>query len=430
MPLLGSAGGIGFMPNTTPPSESEQPQPQEDNAATPRFRPRRRLIVATGAVLAAAVAGGAVGSVATSALDSESAVTTTVVGQQAAAPAETEAQAEPEATSSDGDLSFSEVYREVADGVVEITASGIAGDGASPFGQQQPQGATGSGFVYDDQGHVVTNYHVVEGAQSVEVTAPDGTSYEARVVGSDPSTDLAVLEVDAPRDALKPLAIGDSKALEVGEQVVAIGSPYGLEETVTAGIVSALDRRITSPNGFAIDDAIQTDAAINHGNSGGPLVNMQGEVVGVNSQIETESGGNVGIGFAVPSNTVRSIVSQLLTSGQVEHAFLGVGVETIPANVAEELGETAGAAVVRVSEGSPAADAGLRAATDSRAIDGIPYPTGGDVITAVDGTKVSTSEELQDAIADHGSGDQIELTVVRDGQTRSVEVTLGSRPTS
>jgi S1-C subfamily serine protease len=429
MPLLGSAGGIGFMPNTTPPSESEQPQPQEDDAATP-FRPRRRLIVATGAVLAAAVAGGAVGSVATSALGSESAVTTTVVGQQAAAPAETEAQAEPEATSSDGDLSVSEVYREVADGVVEITARGIAGDGSSPFGQQQSQAGTGSGFVYGDQGHVVTNYHVVEGAQSVEVTLADGNSYDARVVGSDPSTDLAVLEVDAPQDILKPLAIGDSDSLEVGEQVVAVGSPFGLEETVTTGIVSALDRRITAPDGFAIDDAIQTDAAINHGNSGGPLVNMRGEVVGVNSQIQSESGGNVGIGFAIPSNTVRSIVSQLLTSGQVEHAFLGVGVETIPAEVAEQLGEAPGAAVARVTEGSPAADAGLRAATDSRAIDGVPYPTGGDVITAVDGTKVSTSEELQDAIADHGSGDQIELTVVRDGQTRSVEVTLGSRPTS
>ena len=322
---------------------------------------------------------------------------------------------------------MSETYREVADGVVEITASGIREGGTTPFGQAQPQGATGSGFVYDED-HVVTNYHVVEGADTVEVTLADGSSYDARVVGSDPSTDLAVLEVEAPQDALKPLAIGDSDALEVGQQVVAVGSPYGLEETVTAGIVSALDRRITSPNGFAIDDAIQTDAAINHGNSGGPLVNLQGEVVGVNSQIESESGGNTGIGFAIPSNTVESIVSQLLTSGRVEHAFLGVGVQTIPAKVAEELGESTGAAVVRVTEGSPAADAGLQPATESRTVEGVPYPTGGDVITAVAGTKVATSEELQDAIDDHKPGDQIELTVGRDGQTRTVEVTLGSRP--
>jgi putative serine protease PepD len=417
------------MPNTTPPSESQQPEPQENATAppsrAPRFRPRRGLLVATGAVLAAAVAGGAVGAAATSALDSESTVTTTVVEEQASA--ESEAQAEPEATSSDGDLSVSETYRKVADGVVEITASGIREGGTTPFGQAQPQGATGSGFVYDED-HVVTNYHVVEGADTVEVTLADGSSYDARVVGSDPSTDLAVLEVEAPQDALKPLALGDSDALEVGQQVVAVGSPYGLEETVTAGIVSALDRRITSPNGFAIDDAIQTDAAINHGNSGGPLVNLQGEVVGVNSQIESESGGNTGIGFAIPSNTVKSIVSQLLTSGKVEHAFLGVGVQTIPAKVAEELGESTGAAVVRVTEGSPAGDAGLQPATESRTVDGVPYPTGGDVITAVAGTKVATSEELQDAIDDHKPGDQIELTVGRDGQTRNVEVTLGSRP--
>jgi putative serine protease PepD len=426
------------MPNITPPSESQQPEPKDHEATGPaptsspagRFRPRRRLLVAAGAVLTAAIAGGAIGSVATSALDSESAVTTTVVGEQPASAAATQTEANPETAFSGGGLGVSDVYREIADGVVEVKVTGTGEAGTSPFGQQQPQGALGSGFVSDEQGHVVTNFHVVEGAESVEVLLADGSSHDARVVGSDPSTDLAVLEVDAPKDALQPLAIGDSDALEVGEQVVAVGSPFGLEETVTTGIVSALDRHITSPNGFAINDAIQTDAAINHGNSGGPLVNMRGEVVGVNSQIQSESGGNVGIGFAVPSNTVRSIVSELIASGEVEHAFLGVGIETIPADAADELGEAAGVAVARVTEGSPAADAGLQAATGSRAVDGVAYPTGGDVITAVDGTKIETSEDLQGAIDDHNPGERVELTVVRDGQTRTVEATLGTRPTS
>lgn len=360
------------------------------------------------------------GAVGTSALSTQATETTTVVRD-----ASTPATAAPVASTGES-LSVSEIYREVADGVVEIAVSSTAGD--TPFGGGETRRGQGSGFVYDDAGHVVTNYHVVEGATSVEVTLADGSTHSARVLGSDPSTDLAVLEVDAPAGTLAPLAIGDSDALEVGEQVVAIGSPFGLDATVTSGIVSALERRITAPNGFAIDAAIQTDAAINHGNSGGPLLNGRAEVVGVNSQIETDSGGNVGIGFAVPTSAVQEVVSQILESGSVEHAYLGVGVETIPADVAEQLGVPAGVALTQVREGAPAAAAGLRAATGSRTVDGVAYPTGGDVVTEIEGTAVASAEELQDLIAEHAPGDAIELTVVRDGETQTVTVTLGTRP--
>ena len=183
------------------------------------------------------------------------------------------------------------------------------------------------GFVYDTQGHVITNQHVVDGAQSVSVKFANGRTYSATVVGADPSTDLAVIDVDAPASVLKPLELGDSSAVEVGDGVIAIGSPFGLDQTVTTGIVSALHRQITSPNNFSIDNAIQTDAAINHGNSGGPLLDMDGDVIGVNSQIESDSGGNDGVGFAVPSNTISRIAGALIDNGSVEHAYLGVAID-------------------------------------------------------------------------------------------------------
>jgi S1-C subfamily serine protease len=412
------------MPTTpdTPEPESTQPPTSEPPA---RRRPTRRTLAAGGAIAAAALLGGGVGALATSGLSGDATATTTVV-QESEAPAD----ATPAAADGD-DLSVSEVYRAVADGVVEISVSGGAPAGVpSPFDQQDaPQTrAQGSGFVYDDEGRIVTNHHVVDGADSIEVTLADGSSYDARLLGSDPSTDLAVLQIDAPAEKLEPLELGDSDALAVGEEVVAIGSPFGLDATVTSGIVSALDRRITSPNGFAIESAIQTDAAINHGNSGGPLLDSDAKVVGVNSQIESESGGNVGIGFAVPSNTVRSVVDQILEDGSVEHAFLGVGIQTVPADVAKELGEAAGVAVTDVREGSPAAQANLRAATGSQTVDGAPYPTGGDVITAVDGEGVETADQLQSLVGEHAPGDEIQLTVVHDGETRTVAVTLADRP--
>jgi putative serine protease PepD len=299
-------------------------------------------------------------------------------------------------------LSVRQIYELARRGVVEITATEETED---LFGGPRSQQAGGSGFVYDKEGHVVTNEHVVDGAESVSVKFWNGKTYEARVVGTDPSTDLAVLEVDAPASELFPLSLGDSSKLAVGDSVVAIGSPFGLEQTVTTGIVSALHRQITSQNGFAIDDSIQTDAAINHGNSGGPLLNAQGKVIGVNAQIESESGGNDGVGFAIPSNTIRSIVSQLVDDGEAEHAFLGIGLQDAPSGQ--------GARVTQVRPGTPAEDAGLRV---------------GDVITAVDGRRINSGDELRAAINARSPGDTVSISYIRGGDSHSVEVKLTNRP--
>ncbi|HEX9378850.1 MAG TPA: trypsin-like peptidase domain-containing protein [Gaiellaceae bacterium] len=291
--------------------------------------------------------------------------------------------------SSSGNLSVQSIYQLAHKGAVEITA-----------GQGQ-----GSGFVYDSDGHIVTNQHVVEGATSVSVKFWNGKTFDAQVVGTDASTDLAVLKVNAPVSELFPLSLGDSSKLAVGDAVVAIGSPFGLEGTVTSGIVSALHREMTSPNHFAIDNSIQTDAAINHGNSGGPLLNAQGKVVGVNSQIESNSGGNEGVGFAIPSNTVNSIVSQLISSGKAEHAFLGV--------VLRDSSAQTGAAISQVRAGTPAAGASLRA---------------GDIVTAAAGTRINSASELRAVINAHRPGDTISVTYTRAGQSHTVKVKLAARP--
>ncbi|MDQ3163998.1 MAG: trypsin-like peptidase domain-containing protein [Actinomycetota bacterium] len=326
-------------------------------------------------------------------------------------------------------LTVGQVYRRVRTGVVEIT---VASSGAStdPFGQQQGgrQQAQGSGFVLDEQGHVVTNHHVVDGAETASVTFSNGESYDATVVGTDPSTDLAVLKLDAPSSLLTPLELGASSELAVGDGVVAIGSPFGLEETVTTGIVSALERQMEAPNGFTINDSIQTDAAINHGNSGGPLLNLRGEVVGVNAQISSESGGNDGVGFAIPSDTVSSIVSQIVADGAVEHAYLGVGVQTIGEAVASQLDVPAGVVLTEVRDGTPAAAAGLRGSTGTRTLDGRVYPVGGDVVTEVDGEPVGSAEDLQRAIGAKQPGESIRLTLTRQRESRTATVKLESRP--
>jgi putative serine protease PepD len=324
-------------------------------------------------------------------------------------------------------LTVGQVYERARKGVVEITVTAAASS-AFPGQGSGTQQAQGSGFVYDEEGHIVTNQHVVDGAESVSVRLWNGNTYQATVVGSDPSTDLAVLEIDAPASVLEPLTLGDATELAVGDGVVAIGSPLGLEETVTTGIVSALHRQMEAPNGYTINDSIQTDAAINHGNSGGPLLDLNGEVVGVNAQIASDSGGNDGIGFAIPSNTVASIVSQLLGDGAVEHAYLGVSVTAISDSVASALGLVEGVEVAEVRAGSPAADAGLEAATGSQSVNGEAVPTGGDVITAVDGKAVSSAEDLQTAIDAHEPGDTVSITYVRDGESRAADVELGTRP--
>jgi S1-C subfamily serine protease len=316
------------------------------------------------------------------------------------------------------------VYQRANDSVVEIRVNTT-----SQLGQTGE--AQGSGFVYDKAGHVITNEHVVDGSSSIRVTFANGGTYSATLVGTDPTTDLAVIKVDAPSDAIKPLSTGDSSALQVGDPVVAIGSPFGLENTVTAGIVSALHRSMNAPNGFAINDSIQTDAAINHGNSGGPLLNLRGQVVGVNAQIETggdESGNNAGIGFAIPSNTVKTIAEQLIQTGAVKHAYLGVSISPISPVAAAQAGVTPGVALTKIEPGKPAQKAGLKAATGQQDVNGVPVPTGGDVITAVDGHEVTSSSELQSEIDAHKPGDKVELTVTRDGKSRAVTVTLGVKP--
>ena len=274
----------------------------------------------------------------------------------------------------------------------------------SPFGRGSGT-SQGSGFVLDRAGHIVTNHHVVAGAGAVAVVFADGTRAEATVVGSDASTDLAVLRVQSPAASLVALELADSDAVRVGDPVVAIGSPFGLEQTVTAGIVSAVGREIGSPNGFAIDDAIQTDAAINHGNSGGPLLDLDGRVVGVNSQIESESGGNDGVGFAVPAKTVQRIAATLMADGAVAHAYLGVTLED----------GDGGARVTEVRSGTPAERDGLRA---------------GDLVTAADGEAVADAPGLRRAVAARQPGDRLHLTVERGGDSRTVTVTLGERPTA
>jgi putative serine protease PepD len=377
---------------------------------------RPRMLTVTAALAGAAIIGAGGGAATYAAFSSGNSKTVvrqvTVAGSDAAA--------------TNASLSVSQIYNRTNKGVVEITVTS-AGQ-TTPFGGSQSQQAQGSGFVYDDSGHIVTNQHVVDGANSISVKFWNGASYKATLVGSDASTDLAVIQVDAPSSLLHPLSLGDSSKIAVGDGVVAIGSPFGLEETVTSGIVSALHRSMTAPNDFTINDSIQTDAAINHGNSGGPLLNMQGRVIGVNAQIESDSGGSDGVGFAIPSNTVRSIASQLISSGNVSHAYLGVGVETIPSSVASALGVPAGVELAQVRSGTPAAQAGLRASTGTRTIDGQEYPTGGDVVTAIDGEAVSTSAELQARIDAKRPGDTVSITYSRGGKSHTVQVKLATRP--
>jgi S1-C subfamily serine protease len=368
------------------------------------------------AAVAAAVVVGAAGGVA--AYSTWGSKTNTVVRQV------TVDNSSPAASTSS--LTVGQIYRRAYKGVVELTVSSTETD--SPFQGPQTQRAQGSGFVYDTDGNVITNQHVVAGATSISVKFWNGASYKGTVVGTDPSTDLAVVHVDAPSSLLVPLTLGDSSAVEVGDGVVAIGAPFGLEETVTSGIVSALHRQIDAPNNFTIPDSIQTDAAINHGNSGGPLLDLHGKVIGVNAQIESDSGGNDGVGFAIPSNTVKSIVSQLLSSGKVEHAFLGVRAITIPSSVAAQLNLAAGAEVSSIRPGTPAAKAKLHAATGTRTVGGQEYPTGGDVITAVDGKRIATVEALIAAVSAKQPGDTVSITYVRAGKSHTVQVKLTSRP--
>lgn len=318
------------------------------------------------------------------------------------------------------------IYRDAAPGVVQVTSSIREED---PFFGSQEGQALGSGFVIDKLGHVITNFHVVDGASDVFVNFSGNDRMKAELVGTDPSTDIAVLRIDATARALTPLPLGNSDGVRVGDPVVAIGNPFGLDRTVTAGIVSALQREIVAPNGYPIEKVIQTDAAINKGNSGGPLLNARGEVIGVNSQIESESGGNVGIGFAVPINTVREVASELIEDGKVEHPYLGVRMQTIDQSLAEFARvPDRGVLVTDVIPGSPAAEAGLKGGQTSVVVDGQTYRLGGDVITRIDDETVETADEVQELVTSSDPGDELTLGIERDGSEQTVTVTLGLRP--
>jgi len=374
-----------------------------------------------GALLAAAVLGGGVAVGIDRAVGDEGG--TTVIREVTAGTAESTAF-----RNSSG-KTISDIYGSAKRGVIQVLATSVTSD--NPFFGSQAARVLGSGFVIDKAGHVVTNYHVIEGASKVEVSFSGNDEMPATVVGRDPSTDIAVLRIKGAQGrALTPLELGNSDLVRVGDAVVAIGNPFGLERTVTAGIVSALQREITAPNGFAIDRVIQTDAAINHGNSGGPLLNADGRVIGVNSQIETESGGNVGIGFAVPINTVKDVVSQLLESGKVDHAYIGVEMATITSELASNvrLPVDEGVLIQRVRTDSPAAKAGLRGGTTQVVVDGESYLVGGDVITKADGQPIESAEQLRSVVTSKQPGDEITLEIHRQNETKEVTVKLGRQP--
>jgi S1-C subfamily serine protease len=323
-------------------------------------------------------------------------------------------------TSGDGgkSLSVNDIYKRDADGVAFIQASSSQGTG------------TGSGFVIDDQGHIVTNAHVVDGADEIEVRlGEDGEARTATLVGADPSSDVALLDVNEKGD-LKPLEMGDASAAQVGDPVVAIGNPFGLDRTVTSGIISAKARQIQAPNGFSISDVIQTDAAINPGNSGGPLLDASGRVIGINSQIATSGGGNQGVAFAVPISTAQDVVDQLLADGSVERAYLGISGGDITADVAKalDLPTDRGVIVEQVYAGGPAADAGLKGATGETTASGQTVPSGGDIITKLEGQEIDGMEQVISAVNAGKPGDEIVLTVIRDGSEIELTVTLGARP--
>jgi S1-C subfamily serine protease len=334
----------------------------------------------------------------------------------------------------DGGMTVSEIYARAAPGVVQITSTTTASDNPSlaPLEQQAaPKQALGSGFVIDKTGHIVTNYHVIEGADEIEVSFSNQDTLSAKVVGSDPSTDIAVLRVQSSSRGLAPLAFGNSDTVRVGDPVVAIGNPFGLRRTATAGIVSAVqERTITAPNGYPIDHVIQTDAEINSGNSGGPLLSARGEVIGVNSQIARADGstGN-GIGFAVPSNTVKEVVAQLTTTGKVDRASLGISGSTITAELARvfRLPVDEGVLVEDVTAGSAAAKAGLQGGTTDMVVAGESHVLGGDVVVAVGGRRVGSTDELRDALARHKPGETVNVQIHRGTKIVTVPVTLGSQ---
>jgi S1-C subfamily serine protease len=312
------------------------------------------------------------------------------------------------------------VYRRNIPSVVNVTSRAMSFDF---FYGMVPQEGQGSGFVIDKEGHILTNYHVIADARQVEVTMHNRKKYKATVVGTDPAHDLAVIQIKAPD--LVPSVLGDSRNLQVGQKVYAIGNPFGLAGTMTRGIVSSI-RPVREPNGATIEEAIQTDAAINPGNSGGPLMNWHGEVIGINTMILSSVGQNAGIGFAIPINTAKAVLNDLMTLGRVRRPALGVRTIPISAELAEEIGLPAdyGLLIVQVTPGGSADRAGLRAGTERAYLGNIPIMLGGDLIVAIDGEKVADEQDLSQMMNNHRAGDTVKITIFRNKKKIDVTVSL------
>ena len=320
-------------------------------------------------------------------------------------------------------LSLIEIFEKSEPGVVRVNVQ----RGES----EDVTGGIGSGFVFDKKGHIITNAHVVKNASKVVVTFLDGRSYNAEIIGVDEYTDLAVIKVNADLALLHPLSIGDSSNLKVGEQIAAIGNPFGLSGSMTSGIVSQLGRLLPSGSGYSIPDVIQTDAAINPGNSGGPLLNMRGGMVGINTAIQSTTGSNTGVGFAIPSQTVAKIVPTLIEKGEYKHPWIGISGRDIDPDMANVLNlkDAIGFLVITVVEDSPASSAGLIGSDKTIEVDGVNYPMGGDIILEVDGIEVRKIDDILLHLQRAKSvGDEMVLEVLRDGRTTNITIVLQERP--
>jgi len=361
------------------------------------------LGAAAGAIVAVVVASGSGGSTKT--------VTTVVSSGQSAS------TSVPSTLAGTHGMTINQIYRSASPGVVDITVTSQQSSNAGLFGgntTQQTEGE-GAGVVYDKQGDIITDEHVVANATSVDVHFNNGASAAAKVLGTDPSTDVAVIKVDVPASQLHPIPFANSDTAQVGDPVVAIGSPFSLPETTTAGIVSAVGRSITAPNNFTITGAIQTDASINPGNSGGPLLDANGHVLGLNDQIQTNSGQSAGVGFATPANTDMQVANTIISGKKVEHPYVGVCLNSMYIGEGAQIskGPGPGCPGGPIVAGGPAAKAGLQA---------------GDVVTAINGTKVNSSNGFIATVGGYKPGQTVTMTIRRNGSNQQVQVTLGDRP--
>lgn len=324
------------------------------------------------------------------------------------------------------DLSLIEIFESSEFGVVSITVTKTSTSGGN-------SNSVGSGFIFDKEGHIITNNHVVKDTKKIDVTFIDGTSYRAEIIGTDPYADIAVIKIDVNSKKLYPIPIGDSSKLKVGEQIAAIGNPFGLSGSMTSGIVSQLGRLLPSGAGFSIPDVIQTDTAINPGNSGGPLLNMKGEIVGVNTAIYSNDGSFSGVGFSIPSNVILKIVPVLIKEGEFQHPWVGISSANITPDLAEllNLQDAKGVLIMTVVKDSPADKANLRGSSQTATADGIEYIIGGDIVLSIDGKEVRKIDDILTHLQrEKNVGDTLNLGILRDGKSINITLTLEERPES